>query len=286
MSIEFLICTIDSRIEKTVDLLLPPMEGVSYLISWQRTQSYKLEVSELEKSKLSIGDSVDQVLEKLFPGRDDVRLVVTNTRGLSKNRNNALRHANGDLLVVSDDDCRYSSKSIEMIRQSFLKYKDAAAIQFQGYSLMNEPLHKYPSFSYEYRNRPKGVYVSSWELVLRRSAGLPLFDERFGIGAYLGCGEEEIFIENLSSEGKKIYYVPQKLVETDGGTTGSLFYSSFSVQRAKGGVLAIIYGPVGGLLRLLKFAFLCSKGNLLQRFGFCLQMLKGYIYVYSHHSIS
>ena len=232
LTIQFLISTLGKRIAQAAKVLLPPMERVSYVVVWQRN---------------GIGsDALPAELKE----REDVSIVEDNGKGLARSRNIALENATADLLVITDDDNRYDTAAIELIRNAFEKHPTAGLIQFQALSMEGKPLRNYPAFPYAYETRPRGTYFCSVELVMRRKANLPRFDERFGLGAELGCGEEEVFVHEAVKRGVKMIYVPQPLVRTDGATTGGRFLTDAAVQRAKGAVLCILHGKVGAWLRL------------------------------------
>ena len=232
LTIQFLISTLGERIAQAAKVLLPPMEGVSYVVVWQRN---------------GIGsDALPAELKE----RVDVSIVEDNGKGLARSRNIALENATADLLVITDDDNRYDTAAIELIRNAFEKHPTAGLIQFQALTMEGKPLRNYPAFPYTYETRPRGTYFCSVELVMRRKANLPRFDERFGLGAELGCGEEEVFVHEAVKRGVKMIYVPQPLVRTDGATTGGRFLTDAKVQKAKGAVLCILHGKVGAWLRL------------------------------------
>ena len=232
LTIQFLISTLGKRIAQAAKVLLPPMEGVSYVVVWQRN---------------GIGsDALPAELKE----REDVSIVEDNGKGLARSRNIALENATADLLVITDDDNRYDTAAIELIRNAFEKHPTAGLIQFQALTMEGKPLRNYPAFPYAYETRPRGTYFCSVELVMRRKANLPRFDERFGLGAELGCGEEEVFVHEAVKRGVKMIYVPQPLVRTDGATTGGRFLTDAKVQKAKGAVLCILHGKVGAWLRL------------------------------------
>ena len=232
LTIQFLISTLGKRIAQAAKVLLPPVEGVSYVVVWQRNGI--------------ISDALPAELKE----REDVSIVEDNGKGLARSRNIALENATADLLVITDDDNRYDTAAIELIRNAFEKHPTAGLIQFQALTMEGKPLRNYPAFPYAYETRPRGTYFCSVELVMRRKANLPRFDERFGLGAELGCGEEEVFVHEAVKRGVKMIYVPQPLVRTDGATTGGRFLTDAAVQRAKGAVLCILHGKVGAWLRL------------------------------------
>ena len=232
LTIQFLISTLGERIAQAAKVLLPPVKGVSYVVVWQRN---------------GIGsDALPAELKE----REDVSIVEDNGKGLARSRNIALENATADLLVITDDDNRYDTAAIELIRNAFEKHPTAGLIQFQALTMEGKPLRNYPAFPYAYETRPRGTYFCSVELVMRRKANLPRFDERFGLGAELGCGEEEVFVHEAVKRGVKMIYVPQPLVRTDGATTGGRFLTDANVQKAKGAVLCILHGKVGAWLRL------------------------------------
>ena len=232
LTIQFLISTLGERIAQAAKVLLPPVEGVSYVVVWQRN---------------GIGsDALPAELKE----REDVSIAEDNGKGLARSRNIALENATADLLVITDDDNRYDTAAIELIRNAFEKHPTAGLIQFQALTMEGHPLRNYPASPYAYETRPRGTYFCSVELVMRRKANLPRFDERFGLGAELGCGEEEVFVHEAVKRGVKMIYVPQPLVRTDGATTGGRFLTDAKVQKAKGAVLCILHGKVGAWLRL------------------------------------
>lgn len=244
LTLEVLICTIGRRIGQAADVLLPPLEGVSYLVSWQPN------------------GEVDGVIPPVLRQRTDVRLVRTDRRGLSANRNNALTAAQGDLLLISDDDTRYRPEYFENIRQAFEMYPEADIIHFQALNENGGLMRRYSSAPFTYEQQPRRTFFSSWEIVCRRSERLPLFDERFGLGSpRLACGEEEIFIHEAARRRLAIRYEPAPIVQTNSHTTGTLFATSAAVRRSKGAVLCWLYGPFGATLRCLKFALKLPHGQ-------------------------
>ena len=267
-TIQFLICTIDDRIQLVQQMLMTPSEGVCYLVSWQQSEEWQQKISDSSKAEsIYVADFLNK--------RQDVQVTPCSGKGLSKNRNNALSQATGDLLIIADDDCRYSEQSIQTIRKAFLEFPDTTLMQFQGIDFNGKFIHPYANYSYEYHNRPYGAYFSSWELVVRRTENLPKFDERFGIGAYLGCGEEEVFVHQIAEKGLKVRYVPEIVVTTQPATTGTQFATNIKVRRAKGAVSYILNGYVGAILRCFKFA-LKLKRNRLKSF---IDMYNGITYI-------
>lgn len=273
MEIEILVCTLGEGIRRVPEVLMPPMKGLGYLVSWQTG------------TLPTTGEAATMEIPDELRHRPDVRVVQQSDTGLSRNRNHALAHARGEWLVIADDDCRYTPQLIRNLQEARSRHPEADILLMQAHDYNGNLLHPYPSQPYEYKHRPRGSYVSSCEMSMRRTAPLPRFDERFGLGAWLGCGEEEVFVHQASQRGLTICYEPLPLVITAAGTTGTKFAVSPAVQRAKGGVLCIIHGPIGATLRGLKFIGFSPGLSLWQRCSAGLEVMKGIYHVLTHHPL-
>lgn len=265
MILELLICTINEGVRRVPNILLPQIENVRYLVSWQQTGT------------VSIG-----LPEEL--NRPDVRVITLEGRGLAANRNNALKNAQGDILLLSDDDTKYKAENLQNIIKKFRTYPKADIICFKAVDAEGKDIKHYAEQPFIYAKRPKGSFFSSCEIAFRKSPNLPLFDERFGLGSqYLACGEEEVFLEAAYKKGLKIIFLPEVIVETNADTTGKHFLINAAVRRSKGAVLCIIYGPWSARLRCLKKAMQYDKLPLQQRMKFSEDMIQGIHYIQYGH---
>lgn len=98
-SIDIAIATFGIRIEWVERMLLPPIEGVRYVISWQRHE----------------GMPLPEGLEC----RGDVEVWRLDEEGVSRNRNNALSHCRSGLVVVADDDLVFRKEDLEGVADAF-----------------------------------------------------------------------------------------------------------------------------------------------------------------------
>lgn len=258
--LEILICTIDGGIARVSRILRPRRADVRYLVSWQYTTAERPAVPA-------------QLAE-----RDDVRVIPVAGKGLSANRNHAFGQAKGDLLLLADDDVRYGEADFDRVMAAFGKYPEADVICFQAKDEAGNPMRSYPLLPCRYEQRPYGSYVCSWEIALRNRKNLPLFDERFGLGApFLACGEEEVWVETVVRQGGVVQYEPVPVVSTDRHTTGMKFLESPAVQRSKGAVLYYMHGFAGALLRCVKYSLTIS--GVRRRFVVLRNMWDGIRYI-------
>ena len=226
MTLDILICTIDEGIERVPEVLMPPMGGVRYVVSMQWTRP-------------EMRERVPQVLRE----REDVTLTLLAGEGLSRNRNNAIEHATGDVLLIADDDNRYTPELTGNIFRAYEEHPEADVIHFQTLNMEGKPLHPYPA-----------DFVSSVEMTFRREVKVR-FDERFGLGSELLCaGEEQVWMKAAKDEGYQVLYVPSPIVMTPSGTTGEQFLGNRKLQMSKGATFRQVYGTGNALWRTMKEA--------------------------------
>ena len=219
LTLDIMICTIGG-IFRVSDMLLPERSDVRYTISVQNP------------------DNICQTdIPALLSSRPDVNVSFMDGTGLSRNRNNALSMATGDICLIADDDNRYLPEYIQ-------------AQTYEG-----APLHPYPA-----------PYVCSVEITFRRSSIISKdlkFDERFGLGSPLLCaGEEDVFMADAQRAGLNIKYIPKVIVQTKGITTSTGFIGNKKLQITKGATFRHVYGVCGAVWRSFKEAgwYLIHKG--------------------------
>ncbi len=198
-TLEVLICTIDDGIERAMDVILPkPIEGVRWLIAWQMPPT--------EKKQL-----VQPLLE-----RGDVTIIISQSIGLCRNRNIALRHATQDICIIADDDLAYTPEDLAKIRNAYDNRENADMILFKYRSKIC-PKDSYPKGERDLKNfhRIHNYYPVSFEITFRREAILKSgisFNEEMGLGAGFVCaGEEAIFLRDAIRAGLNCRFVPQSI---------------------------------------------------------------------------
>ncbi len=235
MKIDILVCTIDGGIADVPHVLMPPQEGIGYVVSMQYTDRKWLEMVPRELRE-----------------RADVRLTCIEGRGLSRNRNNAMEHADADVCILADDDNCYSMEGVQNVIDAYRDNPEADIIHFQAMTRDGALLHEYPA-----------DYVCSVEMTFR--SDIPVrFNENFGLGSPLLCaGEEQVFIKDAQDAGLSVVYCPKLIVVTDGVTTGSQLAGNRKLQFTKGATFRYVYGTASALWRSVKEAgwYFVHKGK-------------------------
>lgn len=136
-----------------------------------------------------------------------VRLDI---KGLSHARNQGFLNAKGDIIVLSDDDCWYHEKSLEIIAHEFKKNKDLDVLLTKIHDFeKGTPYKKYSNNAKQINNKYTLMSKSSIEIAFKKNKVNTTFDERFGLGAQFSCGEEVDFLINNYSKDKTYYFVPE-----------------------------------------------------------------------------
>lgn len=200
MTLEVLISTLGPEgIRRVVEMRLPRVDGVSYIVSWQMPQG-----------------EIPRELE-----RPDVKVFPLEGRGVSRNRNNCLDHASADILLIADDDLQYTPERLRAVIDAFELRPDLdmAVFRYEG-----PDTSVYPAEECSLTERmPKGLYVASFQMAVRREspAGKLRFSELFGMGApeFLS-GEDEFYLLTARSKRLNIRFFPITITVHAGLTTG------------------------------------------------------------------
>lgn len=265
--LDILICTINEGIQRVPSVLMPPQEGVRYVVCMQYTDE----------------EALDKVPMKLMM-RKDVKFYVHEGKGLSKNRNFAFDWAEADIVVIADDDNRYKPEYIERIRKAYEENPDADIICFAAESYEGKPMKRYPKEKMSYAEAFKqGYYPTSMEMTMRRRVGVK-FNENFGLGSkHLCAGEEAVFMKDAIDKGYKALFVPEVIVDTRYETTGGNFLSDKKMQISKGATFRYLFGKQSAIIRSIKesLSYFVKKGcNPIPIFG---NMLRGINLTFSDH---
>jgi len=215
MIINVLIATIDSGLEQVENILLEPRPDLLYIVSHQVTGGeYRDKPPALDRS--------------------DVVLIQMAGRGLSRNRNHALSAADGDIVLLADDDAHYRQEYFDTVKKAFCDDESMDVACFKIATTGGEPAYKdYAKEPYLLNDRSHH-FISSLEIAFRldtiKKKGI-VFDERFGLGSPLvPSGEEAVFIHDCIKAGLKVKYVPEYVVEhPEKSTTKTM--SSYATAR-------------------------------------------------------
>lgn len=227
--LEVLVCTRGDGIRRVAAMELPRVEGVGYLVSWQ--------------------DAGTEVPQELC--RDDVRVVVSRTQGLSNNRNDAFAASTAGLLLLADDDLTYTPDGLKSVIGVMESHED---VDFATFKHGGDDHKWFPDHEFDLSQTVRNYYVTSFEIVVRREmvtgGGAVVFDARFGVGARrFHAVEEELFVMDALKAGYHGRFFPIEIVTHRGLTTGSKPMTR-GVLEAQGAFIGELYPWWSALPRL------------------------------------
>lgn len=206
--------------ERVTHMQLPQLSEVEYVVSWQRS------------------DGID--IPAPLACRPDIRVIRTDTVGLSNNRNASFAAARGEVILIADDDLTYTPAQLQAVIDTF---RTNPAIDFATFRY-DKPRYKvYPTEVTPYSRIPAGFHPVSFEIAFRSymvSGPRALsFNPLLGIGApYLTCGEEDLFISQALRRGYRGAFFPITITTHLGAPTGARAVTDPGVLRAQGALIA------------------------------------------------
>lgn len=137
-----------------------------------------------------------------------VRMITTDTRGVGVNRNIALLHAEGDILLLADDDICYADGYEDGVRQAYEQHPDADMVIFsmditQGGHVIRQIKNRDGRLRL-HRALRYGTYVCSIRRESQRRANI-WFSTLFGGGTQYSHGEDTLFILDAFRRGLRVY---------------------------------------------------------------------------------
>ncbi len=187
-----------------------------------------------------------------------IKIILCDQKGLSKARNKGLAFCDGDIVVLSDDDCWYPVDAAEAIVKVFEK-DDIAVLLTRIFDYDNK--REYKSYAQDEQIIKSSFHLlsrSSIEIAYKRTAGKELrFDELFGLGAHFVCCEEVDFLIKLFRNKSTIKYKPIITVYHEKKYSGS----TTNQVVAKGALYSKHYNRLIGILICLKDLLINGEKN-------------------------
>lgn len=131
-----------------------------------------------------------------------IHYIRNDKKGLSLNRNIALRMASGEIFGFPDDDCYYAQDTLEQVYKTFQKDRESLFVATSTYDSITKNLQRTFSTKNIYKKDVLKTCIS-YNMFVRKNT--LLFDERLGVGTYFSSGEETDYLYSLIHESKTKY---------------------------------------------------------------------------------
>ena len=197
LTLWIIITTMNNWIKRVKKELLPQLKNVDEIII-----SHQI----IDKN------IIPEKIEELKKYHKNIKYSVLNEKWLSKNRNNWLKLAQSDIIHICDDDLNFKNNFVEIIKEEYLKNKNADIITFQA---ENEKWEKHFQVKKWEHNRFSILRIWSWGITFKRNKVLEKnisFDENFWLWEKYPVWEENIFLTDCYKKWLKIYHSDKSIV--------------------------------------------------------------------------
>lgn len=190
--------------------------------------------------------------KELVSAYQNIRVINSFDKGLSKSRNIAIENARFGLCLFADDDVEYKSGFVDIIIRTFKEIKNADIITFQMEDEKGRLFKLYPSIT---RHDKKSLYtVNSVVIAFRREKIINsklCFNTNFGLGAVFPTADEYIFLRDALKSGLRIYFGKEVILRHNYNSSGRVLGSDEIIFARS----ALIYKYSGVLtyLKLIKY---------------------------------
>lgn len=220
---------------------LPETEGVDYIVVWQ------------------MPGMTSRATPPASVMRDDIRIIVSDTAGLSQSRNIAIDEATGEVCLIADDDTVFIPSEFQTIRKTFSENPDIDIALFRIAGKKKRYPEKRITIN---RKLPKGYWVTSPEIAFRTASvrGKLKFRNDFGLGSpRFTAGEESFFIADAIRRKLKIEMIPVETCIQPSPSSGERAYSTDGgFPASQGAYIRYMHGTICGVPRIILFAIRAS----------------------------
>ena len=241
----------------------PRMDGVRYVVSCQNP------------------GNTDDLSEELavLARRDDMTVRVYDDVCSGRNRNHALDLATAPLVLVSDDDLRYTADGLRAVIEAFDRNPD---IDFATFRSDRPEPHRYPPHEWNLKKKYPHFDPVTFEIAFRRepvvSRGIRFSDIAGVNGPYIANGEEDLLMNRLRRSDLNGRFFPETIVTHPGPTTSTRLARDSRVLRGRGAVFSRLF-PLPEALARLALAAWRIGGNVPRHY---IYMLQGVAYALKH----
>jgi len=163
--------------------------------------------------------SQDKTLQS---SQKNIRVINDFERHLARSRNIGIRNSIGKICFIADDDVEYLPETLEIVRQAYKDYPEAAMISFQYVRENNKTFKAYKEKAgYQHHLLHKQV-LTSMEITFHSqkiNAKNVGFNPVFSFGGRFHWFEEQVFRDDIVRAGLKIAFVPKPIVKHYGKTS-------------------------------------------------------------------
>jgi glycosyltransferase involved in cell wall biosynthesis len=160
----------------------------------------------------------DKILES---DHNNIRVINTFEKGLTKSRNLAIENAIGSICLIADDDVRYVKDLKKIILSGFEKHKEADIITFQ---MVDHKGILFRSYKDCIQHDKKSISTANSVVIAFKKDKIVdndvRFDPNFGLGSTFETANEYVFLRNALKSNLKLYFESQVILSHEAFSSG------------------------------------------------------------------
>ena len=196
------------------------------------------------------------------PHKKNIRIINTDTKGLSESRNLAIKNSSKKYCLLADDDIVYKNGFYNIIEQAFEENLNSDIITFMMVDENGKQFKKYPNKTqHNYKSIRE---VNSVVIAFKRESIIKnniQFDTLFGLGATFETGEEYIFLRNCIEKDLTVLFYPKIILQHKSISSGKLAFKDKNIF-ARAAIFYKFYGYLS-YLKLVHHIYLIEKKNMI-----------------------
>ncbi len=205
---------------------------------------------------------VNQSEKTLQSHNGNIRIINSNSKGLSNSRNLGIKNSYKKYCLFADDDIIYKKGFYELIIKEFEQNKNADIITF----MMED---QYGNIFKNYKNQTKHDKksireVNSVVIAFRRESIIKnkiQFDPLFGLGGTFKTGDEYIFLRDCLKKKMNVLFCPKIILKHDSISSGKLAFKDENIF-ARAAIFHKFYGYLS-YFKLVHHIYLLKKKNMI-----------------------
>jgi len=192
----------------------------------------------------------------------NIRIINSDTKGLSKSRNLAIKNSSKKYCLLADDDIIYKKGFYKIIEDAFEENLNSDIITFM---MVDEHGKHFKKYSFNSMHNYKSIKdVNSVVIAFKRESILKNnieFDTLFGLGSTFETGEEYIFLRNCIEKNLTILFYPKIILQHKTISSGKLAFKDKNIF-ARAAIFYKFYGYLS-YLKLAHHIYLLNKKNMI-----------------------
>lgn len=194
----------------------------------------------------------------------NIRVINSFEKGLSKSRNLALQNASKKIGIIADDDIIFKKNFQDIVIQGFIKFSKSVVIRFMYEKTIENLANSYPKKEKNSLNWFDILNTASVEMVINTQLfkhNNLKFDENFGLNSTFGMGEEAVFLSDCKAKKLSLAFCPAVICQHPTVSSHQKI-STAEIYKIQGAVMTRIFKKRAWIWIFIKLFFDLKQRNI------------------------